>query len=127
MDLKPNNMTCQTCFTDCIGRCPEGITVYAFLQANSAYLQYKWVITDKFNNAYQGYFVTGETGEFIIPPDDLPEGLLTEWSGEFKLQVFDEDDTPVRFYMVQEYDCVNFTVKGGTLVKDTIGMLPPSL
>lgn len=114
-------MTCQTCFTDYIGRCPEGIQVNVFLEPNSAYLQYKWVITDKFLNAYQGYFVTDAQGHFLIPVEDLPEGLLTEWAGEFTLKIFDEDNTPVRFIICQEVECIGFTVKGGTLVKDDIG------
>lgn len=118
---------CQTCFTDYIGRCPEGIQVYARLEPNSPYLQYKWVITDKFDNAYQGYFQTDEQGYWLIPNEDLPDGLLSEWAGDFKLQVFDEDDTPVRFYICQEFECISFYVKKGTLVKDTLGnLLPPS-
>lgn len=115
-------MICNTCFTDYIGKCPEGLTVNAYLEPNSAYLQYKWVLTDKFDNAYQGYFVTDADGHFIIPIEDLPEGLLTEYSGDFLLQVFDAEDTPVSFKMVKEYDCVTFHVKPGTLVKDQIGL-----
>lgn len=115
-------MSCTTCFSDYLAKCNTAINVYARLEPNSAYLLYKWVITDKFDNKYDGYFVTDADGFWEIPVSELPEGLLTQYSGNFKLEVFDAEDTPVRFLIAQEYDCIDFEIKGGTLVKDQIGI-----
>lgn len=115
-------MSCTTCFSDYLAKCNEAISVFARLEPNSAYLQYKWVITDKFDNKYEGNFVTDADGFWEIPVSELPEGLLTQYSGNFKIEVFDAEDTPVRFLIAQEYDCIDFEIKGGTLVKDQIGI-----
>lgn len=111
-------MNCNCCFTDYIAKCNLAIQVYAQLAPLSDYI---WIITDKFGNKYQGEFTTDADGFWEIPVDQLPSGLLTQYSGEFTLQVQDSGCKPVKFKIAAEYDCVNFTVKGGTYEKDTIG------
>lgn len=111
-------MNCNCCFTDFIAKCNLSLQVYAQLAPLN---DYTWVITDKFGNKYQGEFTTDSGGFWTIPVDQLPSGLLTQYSGEFTLQVQDIGCKPVKFKVAQEYDCINFTVKGGTYEKNTIG------
>lgn len=103
---------------DYIAKCNLAIQVYAQLAPLS---DYTWIILDKHGNLYQGEFTTDSDGFWEIPVDQLPSGLLTQYSGEFTLQVQDSGCKPVKFKVAQEYDCINFTVKGGTYEKDTIG------
>jgi hypothetical protein len=114
-------MNCDTCFPDFVAKCNEAIRVFAQLPALAAYESYKWVITDKFDKKYEGPFVVDENGFWEIPVEDLPEGLLTEYSGNFSLEVYDDTCKPVKFKIAQEYDCIKFNVKGGTFEKDYIG------
>lgn len=114
-------MSCETCFPDFLAKCNEAINVYAQLPALPLYSSYRWVITDKFDKQYEGSFVVDENGFWEIDVDDLPEGLLTEYSGQFMLQVYDDSCKPVKFKIAQEYDCISFKVKGGTFVKDSLG------
>lgn len=111
-------MNCNCCFVDYIAKCNLAITVYAQLAPLS---DYTWVIRDKHGNLYQGEFTTDSNGFWEIPVDQLPSGLLTQYSGEFKLEVYDTGCKPLKFKIAQEADCINFTVKGGTYEKDTIG------
>lgn len=111
-------MNCNCCFTDFIAKCNTSLQVYAQLAPLS---DYTWIITDKFGNKYQGEFTTDSDGFWEIPVDQLPSGLLTQYSGEFILQVQDTGCKPVKFKLAGEYDCINFTVKGGTYEKDSIG------
>lgn len=111
-------MSCSHCFTDYIAKCETEITVYAQLTPLS---DYTWIITDKFGNKYQGTFTTDADGFWSIPVDELPAGLLTQYSGEFTLEVQDSGCKPVKFKIAQEYNCIQFTVKGGTYEKDTLG------
>jgi hypothetical protein len=110
--------SCACCFTDFIAKCNTAITVYAQL---SPLTQYTWVITDKFGKKYQGEFTTNSDGFWTIPVDELPAGLLTEYSGQFSLEVMDSGCKPVRMKIAQEYTCIDFVVKGGTYEKDTLG------
>lgn len=114
-------MSCETCFPDYIAKCNDAIRVYAQLPALAVYQNYRWVITDKFQNKYEGAFVVDENGFWEIDVDDLPEGLLTEYSGSFRLQVYDQSCAPVKFKVAKDYDCISFEVQGGTFVKDTLG------
>ncbi len=111
-------MNCNCCFTDFIAKCNLSLQVYAQLAPLS---DYTWIIKDKHTNLYQGEFITDSNGFWEIPVSELPSGLLTQYSGEFTLQVQDSGCKPVKFKIAQEYDCINFTVKGGTYEKDTIG------
>lgn len=111
-------VNCDCCFTDFIAKCNLSIQVYAQLAPLSEYI---WIITDKFGSKYQGEFTTDADGFWQIPVDELPSGLLTQYSGDFTLQVQDGGCKPVVFKIAQEYNCINFTVKGGNYEKDTIG------
>lgn len=111
-------MNCNCCFQDFIAKCNLSVQVYAQLAPLS---DYTWIITDKFGNKYQGEITTGSNGFWGIPVDQLPSGLLTQYSGEFTLQVQDSGCKPIKFKVAQEYDCINFTVKGGTYEKNTLG------
>lgn len=111
-------MICNCCFQDYLAKCNLEIQVYAQLSPLTDYI---WVITDKFENKYQGEFTTDADGFWTIPVDELPPGMLTQYSGDFMLQVQDTGCKPVKFKVAQEYDCINFTVKGGTYEKATLG------
>lgn len=111
-------MACECCFTDYIAKCNTELTVYAQL---SPLTQYTWIISDKFLNKYSGSFTTDADGFWSIPVDELPSGLLTQYSGQFTLEVQDSGCKPTKFKIAQEYDCIDFTVKGGTYEKDTLG------
>lgn len=110
--------SCCSCFEDFVVKCPTEIRVFAQL---TPLTDYTWVITDKFDRQYQGEFTTDENGFWTIPVEDLPEGLLTEFSGNFKLQVIDGECKPIKFLVASEYDCINFNVKAGTREKDNLG------
>lgn len=109
---------CCTCFTDFIAKCNTELTVYAQLIPLT---DYRWIITDKFSKKYEGDFTTDSDGFWSIPVADLPAGLLTEYSGLFTLEVQDTGCKPTKFKVAQEYTCIDFTVKGGTYEKNTLG------
>lgn len=111
--------TCTCCYSDYLVKCNDTIQVNAKLEPLT---NYKWVITDKFNRQYEAEFVTDGSGFWQIDTDDLPAGLLTEFSGEFKLQVFDENGEPQNFKIAQITDCINFNIHAGTRVKDNLGV-----
>jgi hypothetical protein len=110
--------SCACCFTDYLAKCNSAITVFAQL---SPLTQYTWVITDKFGKKYQGEFTTDSDGFWTIPVEELPAGLLTEYSGLFTLEVMDSGCKPVKFKVAQEFNCIDFVIKGGTYEKDTLG------
>jgi hypothetical protein len=111
-------MECNSCFQDYLAKCNLAIRVYAQLTPATDYI---WVITDKFGNKYQGDFTTDADGFWEIQVADLPSGMLTQYSGDFTLQVQDSGCKPVKFKIAQEHDCINFTIKGGNYEKDSIG------
>lgn len=117
------NTQCTNCFTDYIVQCNETINVFAKLAPNETF---KWVITDKFDHQYEGEFTTDVNGFWQIDVDDLPEGLLTDYSGNFKLQVYPNEayyscDEPISFQIAQTFDCITFNVRGGNRTKANIG------
>jgi hypothetical protein len=111
---------CNCCFTDYLVKCSTEINVYAKLTPSTAY---EWVITDKFNRQYSGSFTTDAEGFWSIPVASLPDGLLTEFSGRFSLQVFEDGTTcaPIKFLIATETDCIDFTVSAGTREKNNLG------
>lgn len=109
---------CSTCFTDYLAKCNLNVQVYAQLSPLS---DYTWIITDKFGKKYSGLFTTDADGFWTIPVDQLPPGLLTEYSGLFTLEVQDSGCKPVKFKLAQEYSCIDFVVKGGTYEKNALG------
>lgn len=111
-------MNCDSCFHDFLAKCNLSVQVYAQL---APLTDYTWIISDKFQNKYQGEFTTDSNGFWDILVDELPSGLLTQYSGEFSLQVQDNGCKPVKFKVAQEYNCINFTIKGGTYEKNILG------
>lgn len=111
-------MNCNCCYTDFIGKCEETLTIYTQLTPES---DYTVVITDKFDHKYEIKVTTTDNGVIVIPVEDLPPGLLTEYSGEFQIQIYDASCKPINFKLTGEYDCISFHVKGGTFQKDNIG------
>lgn len=111
-------MSCTICFTDYIAKCNLEVQVYAQLAPLS---DYKWIITDKFQNKFEGDFTTDSNGFWTIPVDELPPGMLTQFSGLFTLEVQDSGCKPIKFKIAQEYSCIDFVVKGGTYEKNNLG------
>lgn len=112
-------MNCNCCFYDFIAKCETELVLNVWLTPAT---EYRWVITDKFDNKYEGAVTSDADGHLSIPVEDLPPGLLTQYSGDFKIQILDaESCTPIKFKIAGEYDCIDFNVKGGTFVKDYIG------
>lgn len=113
--------TCTCCFEDYLVKCSSEIQVNAQLVPNSTY---DWVITDKFNRQYSGSFTTDING-FVpaIPITALPPGLLTEFSGQFTMQFFLQENTcnPAQFKIAQITDCISFTISAGTREKNNLG------
>lgn len=110
--------TCNSCFTDFLTKCIGSILVYAQL---SPLTQYTWIITNKNGQKFSGEVTTDADGFWSIPVDELPAGMLTEYSGLFTLEVQDSGCKPVKFKIAQEYDCIDFTIKGGTYEKGNLG------
>lgn len=108
---------CNCCFTDYLAKCNDEIALNITLPP---YMNYKWVITDKHGNKYQGDL----NDERTIPVSDLPAGLLTQYSGNFTLQIFPDSEQscgPVTFIVAGQYDCIDFSIKGGTFEKNNLG------
>lgn len=111
-------MSCSNCFTDYLSNCETEVNVFAQLEPLT---EYTWIITDKFDKKYSGTVTTDADGFFDIDVADLPDGFLTQYSGDFTLEVQDSTCKPVKFKMASEYTCINFTVKGGTFTKSNLG------
>lgn len=110
---------CNCCFTDYLAKCEDEIIINTTLTPSATY---RWVVTDKFDNKYEGEVVAGLRGELTIPVEDLPAGMLTQYSGDFTLQIHDSTNCgPIKFKLLGEYDCVSFNVSGGTFIKNEIG------
>lgn len=108
---------CSCCFTDTLAKCETEIVLNITLPP---YYNYKWVITDKFGNKYEGAL----NEERTIPVEDLPSGLLTQYSGEFTLQIYpdtNEPCAPAQFLIAGQHDCIKFSISGGTFEKNNLG------
>lgn len=119
-------MSCaSSVFSDYVSNCQDKITVNAVLDPTT---EYKWVIRDKFNKEYSGEVTTDADGHFEIPVDELPDGLLNQWGGEFILELWtntgiygDIQCSKVPIPIAKYYDSITFHVKGGTNEKSNIG------
>lgn len=116
---------CSNVFTDFISNCQNAIEVNAVLDPLT---EYKWVITDKFNKEYSGEVTTDADGHFRIPVSELPAGLLTNFSGTFKLEVWtiaglygETQCQKIMIPIAKYYDSIQFEVHGGTNEKSNIG------
>lgn len=117
---KPSAMSCKCCFEDFICHCvpyDDVITINTALIPGQAL---SWVITDKFENEYQGDITVEDDGTVDIPIAALPDGLLNQFAGSFKIQLFDGCKA-IPFPLAQNYDCIVIDVKGGSREKNTIG------
>lgn len=113
-------MECNTPFSDFIIQCPDGLIVNAHLTPAT---NYQWLIEDKFGKEYSGPLTTNAEGNFTIALADLPDGLLNPFAGTFKLQVLElYSAAPVELFMQAAYDAIFFDVKGGTRVKENLGI-----
>lgn len=110
--------SCNCCFTDYLAKCETEIVINTTLTPSTTY---RLVITDKFDHKYEVTVVAGLTGELTIPVEDLPAGMLTQYSGDFLLQIYDNSCGPIKFKLLGEYDCLTFNIRGGTFVKNEIG------
>jgi hypothetical protein len=114
-------MQCSSSFHDYLVQCPDGITVNLVADAGP-YSALRWLIIDKFSNEYSGNLITNGNGGFTIPVDELPEGLLTSYSGVFELKVLDVDNNrPIPFYIAGSYDSIVFEVRRGDYIKNELG------
>lgn len=112
---------CSCCFTDTLAKCENQIRVNVLLPPY--YAGFRWVITDKFSNKYEGELLENEEG-YYINLIDLPDGLLTQYSGDFTLQIFplgDQSCGPVSFKIAGLFDCISFSITGGTFEKNNLG------
>lgn len=114
-------MSCRTCFEDWICKClpyDSGITI----NANLAVGNYVVVITDKFENKYSVPVAVYDQGSFTINIADFPEGLFSEFGGTVKIEVMETDGcTPIKIPLLNEYDCIEVSIHGGTMEKSNIG------
>lgn len=106
-------------FTDYIVQCTTELQVNALLAPAT---QYKWVLEGRFG-AYSGYATTDGNGFFAIPITDLPDGLLSQYGGEFTLKITDATDQcrSASFKMAKYYDEICFHVKPGIYEKASLG------
>lgn len=119
-------MNCSCCFTDTLAKCETEIRLHIVLPVYSAY---RWVITDKFDNKYQGELAEHEDGGYSIPVADLPAGLLTQYSGTMKLEVFQDGEgscATERFFIGAKTTCIEFDITGGTFEKNNLGCPIPT-
>lgn len=109
--------SCSCCFTDTLAKCEEYVKLNIILPVYGAY---RWVITDKFGHKYEGELNDEQT----IPVADLPAGLLTQYSGTFKLEIFESGDAaclPVQFFVAGKYTCIDFEITPGNFQKNNLG------
>lgn len=111
--------SCECCFTDFLAKCETEIVINTNLTPGNTY---RWVISDKFGHLYEGTAIAEDDGSLIIPIEDVPAGIFTQYSSDFNLQIYSENScSPIKFKLTGEYDCVTFNIHGGTFVKNTIG------
>lgn len=111
-------MSCQNAFYDFLCNCNDAIKVNALLEPAKPYI---WVITDKFDREYTGEEISDGDGFLTIPVASLPDGFLTEFSGDFKLEIMVDDCQKIDFKLASFYDRIIFNVKGGPRVKNNLG------
>jgi|GEM_PF-4310492 len=110
-------MDCKI-FRDYLGICNSTVKVYALLNPAT---EYQWVIKDKFDHEYSGVAISDGDGFLSIPVADLPDGLLTNYSGQFTLTLY-YLSRKINFKMADLYDEICFDVAAGTRVKNNLGV-----
>lgn len=110
-------MNCNCCFNDYISNCASEIIINAGLTPGT---EYTVEIKDKFDNLYNQNVTTGVDGELTIDITQLPDGLFTQYSGDFTITVFDGCDTVTLTLNETEYTCIDFSVKKSNTEKNQI-------
>lgn len=110
--------TCETCYQIKLPSCVDSILLKAGLDPSNAFT---WVITDKFGNKYSKEVTSDVNGYITIDVDDLPEGLLTPFSGTFELAILNSGGETVSFiYNDITYTCIQFSLFDSTGVLQAI-------
>lgn len=112
---------CQCCFEDTICHCIPYDDVIRINTQLSPSETYTWVITDKFENEYSGSVEAEPDGSVEIPIAALPDGLINQFGGKYLLRFEDGNCGGVKVPLAKKYDCIEFTVIGGTRQKNEIG------
>lgn len=117
---------CNTCFEDYVCKCipyNDVLTINTFVPAGT----YTFLITDKFGNKYTGDATRNADGTLEIAIAHLPDGLINPFSGQFTIQIFDNEtcNSPVPLPLVRNYDCITIEAVGGNSDKSNIGCENP--
>jgi len=82
---------------------------------------YKWSITDKFNNVYFGTSTTDTDKIFLIEAEQLPEGLLTTFAGNFTLRIYKASNDSLVSWIsnTKTYSCISFSIYHGETAEVT--------
>lgn len=114
-------MSCSCCFSDHICHCIPYDDVIRINTSVTPGATYTWIITDKLDNEYSGEVIAESDGKIEIPLSALPDGLINQFGGKYKLRFEDGGCSPISIPLAKEYDCIEFTVKGGNREKNDIG------
>lgn len=107
---------CPSCLKVKLSSCNAGITLSAGLTPGQ---DYKWIITDKFDNKYSADVMADYLGRLFIDPAELPNGFFSPYSGEFNLIIEDEDKKCVPLAICDEYECLNILITDSTVAAIT--------
>ncbi len=116
-------MACTTCYKDWISCGNTELLIAGTLTADTAYT---WILENK-GAVYSGSATTDENGHFTIPVSELPDGLLNPYAGIFYLIVTADDaykcgtENWNDSAYCESYSCIEFEVKNGNAVKNTLG------
>lgn len=114
---------CTPCYQDWISCGNETINVVGILEPDTAYI---WVLENK-GAKYSGEVTTNSDGTFTIVVADLPDALLNPYAGKFTLTVKANDAYQCSTVTWNDsaycdsYACIEFEVRNGTAVKNTLG------
>lgn len=113
-------MECNSCFNAVLSNCLTGFTLAGGFAPGDSY---KWVITDQFGKRYSAIVVADANGALTIDADDLPDGFLNPFAGEFLLNVYDAAGVPADIAICQVYNCVKvkITKNNGDTISTKIG------
>lgn len=114
-------MACVTCYKDWISCGEDAIAVNGNIVATT---DLTWVLTSPSGAKYSGEATTDEDGHFTIDTTTLPEGLLNPYAGIFTLEIQTGDCEPLTWNdsaYCDSYSCIEFEVKNGNQIKNTLG------
>ncbi len=99
-------VNCDVCFEVLIGDCLATITLSLGLTPSTLFF---FRLIDKSGREYDFTATTDISGDFIIPKDQLPDDLITQFAGDFELQIFSDSGRTILVIVVQNsinYNCV---------------------